>query len=201
MLVVPKSIAPAFFLLSFLLACSSVTVGAFALPGNTATIPANGTAQFEPQAPSHHLLDDDFFTSLRAGEIAELNDAAKTTNPLGPIRAGFSLLRSAVRMLILPVHKLVFVLAKSAVAVTAYFTELVTGGPLIPQSGPFVYGTPFAGNESLPTGTLHLAVQERSFIVIENMYIQGIDGPYCKVSGIRGILTGRDRIGRWPKQN
>ncbi|VEU33783.1 unnamed protein product [Pseudo-nitzschia multistriata] len=75
--------------------------------------------------------------------------------------------------------------------------DALTGGKLVPQTEPLVYGTPLGGDDTLSEELRTLAVQERlvSFTG-EDFDIQDLDinEPYCKVRGAMLHLPGKDKM-------
>jgi uncharacterized protein YxjI len=61
--------------------------------------------------------------------------------------------------------------------------DILTGGLLKTQSPPFVYGSPLAGDDSLSSKIMALAVAERSLIFSESFEVQDHTEPYCLVKG------------------
>ena len=72
--------------------------------------------------------------------------------------------------------------------------DLFTGGLLMAQSKPMVYGVPLGGEDSMDTKIKMLAVSERSYIITESMDVQGTDGPYCTISGLELLISGTDTM-------
>jgi len=75
--------------------------------------------------------------------------------------------------------------------------ELLTGGFLVPQTEPPVYGSPLGGDESLSSEIESFAVQERSLIITEKFLVYGVDGPYCLVTrrkGLKPLFSKTDRM-------
>jgi hypothetical protein len=69
--------------------------------------------------------------------------------------------------------------------------ELMTGGFLVQQTGPMVYG------EHLSPAfeeVKKFAIKERDFLITQSFSVQGVDGPYCKVSGLELLISGRDTL-------
>lgn len=61
--------------------------------------------------------------------------------------------------------------------------DLLTGGLLKDQSGPFVYGAPLGGEGSIAPDIKALAVAERSLLFTESFFVHDVDEPYCRVKG------------------
>lgn len=72
--------------------------------------------------------------------------------------------------------------------------DLMTGGLLIKQTPPFVYGNPLAGDESLPDKIKPLAVQERSLIFTERFCVQDFQEPYCEIKGGKLLICGKGKM-------
>eukprot|EP00536_Pseudo-nitzschia_multiseries_P004152 jgi/Psemu1/302381/fgenesh1_kg.67_\ len=75
--------------------------------------------------------------------------------------------------------------------------DVLTGGKLIPQTEPPVYGAPLGGADSLSSELRTLAVQERAISFTgEDFDIQDLDNdePYCKVRGAMLHLPGKDKM-------
>ena len=172
---------------SLLLLAFCVSAKAFALPRTTSLVSNNRTSQYSPAT-----LHNDDFHSLRAGDLSQVENTSDPGDDKGNPLVSF--LFSALGLLRRSAFTLLSTTARVLFSIAAWISEQMTGGPLIPQTGSFVYGDALGGNESLTTETLNLAVQERSLIVTESMYVECTEGHYCKVKGIRGILTGRDRM-------
>ena len=77
--------------------------------------------------------------------------------------------------------------------------DLFTGGLLMAQSKPMVYGVPLGGEDSMDTKIKMLAVSERSYIITESMDVQGTDGPYCTISGLELLISGTDTMNMYIK--
>lgn len=75
--------------------------------------------------------------------------------------------------------------------------DMMTGGKLIPQTHPPVYGTPLGGDDTLSDQLRTLAVQERAISFTgEDFDIQDLDNneSYCKVRGAMMHLPGKDKM-------
>lgn len=69
--------------------------------------------------------------------------------------------------------------------------ELMSGGFLVPQTGPMVYG------EHLSPAfeeVKKFAIKERDLLIIQSFSVEGVNGPYCKVSGLKLLISGRDTL-------
>ena len=75
--------------------------------------------------------------------------------------------------------------------------DMMTGGKLVPQTEPPVYGSPLGGDGTLSGELRTLAVQERAISFTgEDFDIQDLDAnePYCKVRGAMMHLPGKDKM-------
>ena len=68
-------------------------------------------------------------------------------------------------------------------AILSNVGDLLTGGLLITQTKPFVYGAPLGGEKSLEPKIKALAVAERSLMFSESFQVQDMDEAYCEVKG------------------
>jgi hypothetical protein len=75
-----------------------------------------------------------------------------------------------------------------------YIQEMATGGFLIPQTEPPVYGTPFGGNGTLFDIEKEFGVKERDLLITETMQVQGTHGPYMTIRGIESLILGKDKL-------
>mmetsp|Transcript_21811 Transcript_21811/g.46034 ORF Transcript_21811/g.46034 Transcript_21811/m.46034 type:complete len:262 (-) Transcript_21811:1917-2702(-) len=75
--------------------------------------------------------------------------------------------------------------------------DMLTGGKLVPQTEPPVYGSPLGGEDTLSSELRTLAVQERAISFTgEDFDIQDLDNDesYCRVRGAMMHLPGKDKM-------
>lgn len=86
--------------------------------------------------------------------------------------------------------------------VFAIIGDLFTGGLLMAQKKPMVYGAPLGGQDSMDTKIKMLAISERSFIVYETLSVMeaGTDVPYCTVSGLELPISGTNTMSIYIKE-